>query len=103
MLALPHFEIPVQHRNDYLACISPGWRRKRRELYVLPLRQRLPSLPIPLRPTDQPARLDLQALVDQVYTSGRYDDLDYSAELDPPLTPEDAAWAATLVKAARLQ
>lgn len=43
---------------------------------MLPLRQRLLSLPIPLRPTDSPARLDLEALVDQAYASGRYDDLD---------------------------
>jgi len=100
-LALPHFEIPLRHRNDYLACVSPGWKRQRRELYVMPLRQRLPTLPIPLRPADPPVRLELQALVDQVYASGRYDDLDYQAELEPPLTPEDAAWATDLIAAAR--
>ena len=77
----------------------PWWNRNRRELYVLPLRQRLLSLPIPLRPTDSPARLDLQALVDQAYASGRYDDLDYSAELDPPLAPDDAEWARAIMTA----
>ena len=45
VLALPHYKIPAQHRRDYLACVSPGWKRSRRELYPMPLRQRLPILP----------------------------------------------------------
>ncbi len=99
VLALPPHEIPVQYRESYLACISPGWKRSRRELYPMPLRQRLPLLPIPLRPAERPANLDLQGLIDQVYAVGRYDILDYTAELDPPLSPEDAAWVETLLKA----
>jgi hypothetical protein len=100
VLALPMHLIPPQHRGHYLACISPGWKRNRRELLALPLRQRLPVLHIPLRQHESPVSLDLQALVDQAYAAGRYDDLDYTAELDPPLAPEDAAWAAELVRAA---
>jgi hypothetical protein len=100
VLALPHYEIPVQHRGDYLACISPGWKRNRRELYPMPLRQRLPILPIPLRKQEARINLDLQALVDQAYTVGRYDRLDYGPELEPPLPPEDAAWAEALLKSA---
>ena len=99
-LALPDYEIPIERRGDYLACISPGWKRNRRELYPMPLRQRLPVLPIPLRPEEPPVTLDLQALVDQAYTTGRYDRLDYETELDPPLPTEDAAWAEALLKAA---
>ena len=57
-------------------------------------------VPIPLRERESPVKLDLQALVEHVYESGRYDDLDYGAELDPPLAPEDAAWAQALLKAA---
>src|SRR5437773_4963577 len=37
VLALPHYDIPVEHRRDYLACISPGWKRARRELYAMSL------------------------------------------------------------------
>lgn len=99
VLALPPGEIPAQHRADYLACISPGWKRNRRELYPMPLRQRLPVLPVPLRPQESPVNLDLQALVDQAYTTGRYDRLDYGAALDTPLSAEDAAWAEALLKA----
>ena len=83
-----------------MACISPGWKRQRRELYVLPLRQPLLVVPIPLRERESPVKLDLQALVEQVYETGRYDDLGYRTDLDPPLTGEDAAWAEVLLKAA---
>ena len=100
VLALPAGEIPAQHRGDYLACISPGWKRNRRELYPMPLRQRLPFLPIPLRQDETPVILDLQALVDQAYTTGRYDRLDYGSKLNPPLSAEDAAWAEALLRVA---
>jgi hypothetical protein len=100
VLALPPDEIPAQHRNDYLACVSPGWKRRRRMLYALPLRRRLPLLPVPLRPHETPVNLDLQALVDQAYAAGRYHKLNYRAELDPPLPPADTAWTKELLKAA---
>ena len=100
VLALPHCDIPVQHRRDYLACVSPGWKRKRRELYTMPLRQRLSVLPIPLRQHERSVPLDLQALVDHAYAAGRYSDLNYASELDPPLPAEDLAWAADLLRAA---
>jgi hypothetical protein len=98
VLALPEEEIPLDRREDYLACISPGWKRSRRELYCMPLRQRLPALPIPLRRHEAPVPLDVQELVDRAYASGRYHKMDYSAELDPPLSTEDASWAAGLVR-----
>jgi hypothetical protein len=100
VLALPADQIPPEHRNAYLACVGPGWNRRRRELYPMPLRQRLPLLPIPLRRHEPPLRLDLQALMDQAYAAGRYHKLDYRIDLDPPLLPADATWAADLLQAA---
>lgn len=100
VLALPSSQISVAHQNSYLACISPGWRRSRRELFAMPLRQRLPVLPIPLRQNERPIPLDLQALIDLAYETGRYELLDYSQEPDPPLTAEQASWAAEMLKAA---
>jgi hypothetical protein len=97
VLALPRHEIPLEHRSDYLACISPGWKRNRRELYPIPLRQRLP---ISLRRNEPPVYLDLQGLVDHAYGTGRYDRLEYGAELNPPLSADDAVWAESLLKAA---
>ncbi len=97
VLSLPACDIPEQHRSDYLTCVSPGWNRSRRELYVMPLPQPLPVISIPLRQTDQPVNVDLQALIVNAYEDGAYDDIDYTEELDPPLTAEEAAWVKTLV------
>jgi hypothetical protein len=95
VLALPSSDI-----RDYLACTSPGWKRNRRDLFPMPLRERLPVLPIPLRRHEAPVKLDLQALVDQVYAAGRYDDIDYTAALEPPGPPEDLEWIAKLLNSA---
>jgi hypothetical protein len=42
--------------------------------------------------------LDLRELVDEAYERGRYDRTDYRRLLDPPLSPEDSAWAAELLR-----
>ena len=97
VLSLPSSDIPEQHRSDYLTCISPGWNRPRRELYAMPLQKRLPPIRIPLRSSDAPVKIDLQALVDHAYEAGRFDDIDYSQELDPPLTSDDAEWVKSLM------
>jgi Protein of unknown function (DUF4058) len=64
----------------------------------LPLATRLPAVAIPLRPTDQDVVLDLQAIVEQCYRNGSYDDIDYRGEPDPPLSPLDEPWADTLLR-----
>lgn len=68
----------------------------------MPLRQRLPPVPIPLRATDSEVMLTLQPLVDRSYERGRYDaDTDYSRPLSPPLSPGDDEWAQGLIRSAR--
>jgi hypothetical protein len=84
----------------YQAWVTRGVEPEKTQTYVLPLAQRLPALQIPLRPTEQDVLLDLQPLIDQIYISGRYsEDIDYSKPLDPPLSPAEAEWAATLLAA----
>jgi hypothetical protein len=100
VLAFPHHRIPPQHRRDGLVCVRCAWSERARELYVLPLRERLPAIPIPLRQSDPPVPLDLQGLLDQCYHNGRYDDIDYSEPPIPALTPEDSQWAEALLKVA---
>ena len=99
VLSIPKSVIPVQHRSDNLVCISPGWNRSQRLLYAMPLRKRLPAIRIPLRQQDAPVRIELQPLIGRAYQLGGYDDIDYTEELDPPLTVEEAAWVKTLVPA----
>ncbi len=99
VMSMPNSLVPPQHQADYLVCISPGWNRSRRQLYAMPLRKKLPAIRIPLRKTDVPIRIDLQPLIDRAYQLGGYDDIDYTEELDPPLTAEEAAWVKSLVVA----
>jgi hypothetical protein len=64
----------------------------------VPLRERLPAIRMPLRPTDADIPLDLQALIDQCYCNGGCDaDIDNAAEPAPPLDAEDMCWADALL------
>ncbi len=84
--------------EHYLVCASRGIIPDRREIYPCKLRERLPVIRIPLRFTDPDVPLDLQALVDRCYTTGRYWMLDYARPFDPPFGEEDAAWVAARTK-----
>lgn len=69
------------------------------EVDPIRLRDRLPRILIPLRPRDEDAVLDLQAVFDRAYETGPYAErLNYSGAPVPPLTDGDAAWAFDLLK-----
>jgi hypothetical protein len=78
-------------------CVFRAVRIAERELYPVRLRDRLPVIRVPLRPTDADLAVDLQPLVDQCHERGRYHLLDYQLDLDPPLPPEEAAWVAEVL------
>jgi hypothetical protein len=70
-------------------------------LYPMALRDRMPAITVPLRQHDPRVELDLQALLDHTYASGRYHRrLDYARPCDPPLDADDASWAETLLRQA---
>ena len=99
MLMLPPHRIPLSYRTIYQVCVRRGWQPSAVEVYRVPLRERLPTIRIPLREADADVALDLQVLVDQCFRNGGYDDdIDYKAEPDPPLGPEDAIWADELLR-----
>ena len=86
-------------RTAYVACVRRGPQCNRYEVYWLPLRERLNAIRIPLRETDADVALDLQALGDQAYRRGRYDqELDYRQPPHPPLNADDAVWADELLR-----
>ena len=98
VLMIPPEQIPPSHRTDYQICV---WRASQPGsvfVYRAPLRERLPVIAIPLRPSDPDARLDIQAVVDQCYRNGGYDDIDYTDEPEPRLKKADAAWADALLR-----
>lgn len=100
ILAVPYEAIDPPKRTPYRVVVRRGWRRLRVEYYPIPLRERLPAIHVPLRQTDTDVPLDLQALRDQCYENGGYDDIDYRADPDPRLRGADARWAAQLLRRA---
>jgi hypothetical protein len=61
--------------------------------------QPLPTIKVPLRPTDKDVPLDLQPLVDQCYRNGGYDGtLNYAVDPDPPLLGAEKVWAETWLR-----
>ncbi|HEX5444578.1 MAG TPA: DUF4058 family protein [Pirellulales bacterium] len=100
VLSLPMRELPPQYRGMYQVCVRRGWRSDEAEVYRLRLRAALPKIKVPLRKKDADIELDLQRLIELCYANGRYDTLDYTAEADPPLEPDDAKWADELLRAA---
>ena len=93
--------IPPFQPTAYLACVWRGSRPSQVDLYPMPLAARLPVIAVPLRPADRDVPLDLQAILEQCYRNGGYDDIDYRGEPDPPLSPEDAVWAQALLNEQR--
>jgi hypothetical protein len=68
--------------------------RHRLEYHVLPMETALKPIAIPLRKLDPDVILDLQPLVEQAYRNGRYEQTDYSAPLNPPLSYAEQAFLA---------
>jgi hypothetical protein len=81
-------------RVYYHVCVTrPPWVN-RHEFYVLPLRERLPAIRVPLRKPHPDVALDLQLLIEDCYERGRYGAvIDYSRAPDPTLPEEETAWA----------
>lgn len=78
--------------------ISEADRRPDCGVWPIPLRDRLPTIPVPLSDGTPPVALDLQAALDVVYDAAAYADmLDYRRGTEPPLSPEDAEWAEALL------
>ncbi len=68
------------------------------EVYPAKLRDRLPVIRVPLRPTDADVPLDLQVLIDQCHERGRYHLLNYRQSLNPPFSADEAAWVDELLR-----
>lgn len=62
-------------------------------------RQLLPVLPVPLIYGDLDLSLDLQPLIDGIYSFGRYNErIDCARPLNPPVPEADAAWVREQLK-----
>lgn len=89
---------------QYTAHVSQPRHRPKGLVWPIRLDQRLPTLPIPLRPDEQPARLDLQAGLASFYDRAGYDlILDYTREPVPPLPRDWDEWAERVLRNHRLR
>ena len=100
VVAVPIDALEQEIRTLYRVVVRRGWRRLQAEYYAIDLAHPLPTINVPLRPTDSDVPLDLQALIARCYENGGYDDIDYTAEPEPPLSPKAARWAAQLLRRA---
>jgi hypothetical protein len=83
---------------DYYAIISRSYRRPMAEVYAWTVRQKMPTIPVPLLWGEPDVPLDLQEVLTAVYERAGYDyRLPYDRDPEPPLRAEDAAWARELI------
>ncbi len=100
LVDVPFDEVPRALITPYKAVVRPAYLRDRveAEYYPMPIRDRLPRISIPLRRKDADVVLDFQSAIDDAYERGRYGmRIDYGKPPAPPLSTEDANWAAELV------
>ena len=81
----------------YSVLVSRAGARPRADFWPFGLRDPLPTVPIPLRPDDRDARLDLRSILDRVYDESGYAYFLYDHDPDPPLAEEDVAWARSVI------
>jgi hypothetical protein len=84
---------PLLPSCDYYVLVSRYQDRPTIGLWPIGLRDSLPKIPIPLTAPDPDVVLDLQALLHRVYDAAIYGKYIYTEAPDPPLRPEDLAWA----------
>ncbi|MGP0069826.1 MAG: DUF4058 family protein [Isosphaeraceae bacterium] len=85
---------------DYLVSIHRFNRPKEFLIYPIPMTRRLPEIGIPLLPGDPDVPLDLQAAFDRAYDAGPFGrEIEYGKDpIVPRLKPEQAEWAASLLR-----
>jgi hypothetical protein len=86
---------------SYSILVSRMEDRPGAAFWPLGLRDTLPTIPVPLRPPDGAAGLDLQAALHRIYDASGYEDYLYTGSPEPPLGPSDRLWAETMVPPAR--
>jgi len=97
--AMPDQERPS---STYGVTVSRVEERPAADFWPIGLRQPLPTIPVPLRPANSHASLELQKLLHEVYDRGTYAQEIYELETEPPLDPADLDWAEQVLSQAKL-
>lgn len=85
--------------SHYRILVRRGERRMQANLYAFTVRDPIPRLPLPLQKGDVEPAVDLKPLLDSLYAKASYDlRVDYNKPPVPPLSDEDAQWAAQVLQ-----
>ena len=92
--------LPMEHLPpcDYCVMVSRSEDRPQVGLWPLGLRDKLPTIPVPLLAQER-STLDLQSALHQAYDAAGYEDYIYANAPTPPLQGADAEWAQRLIAA----
>lgn len=84
--------------GDYYAFVCRRARPSKAAVYAWTLRDRLPSIPVPLGDDEPEAVIDLRSVFTAVYDNAGYDyALKYARDVVPPLPEADADWVREIV------
>lgn len=97
------YAVATTGRFDYHVSVRRWERLEEMVVYPIHMRQRLPEIVVPLAADADGISLDLQTVFDRCYHAGPYRrEIDYAADpVVPPLPPDQAEWARTLLEADR--
>jgi hypothetical protein len=85
--------------SPYTLLVSRSSRAPYCRAWPAHFQRRLPVIPVPLLDPDPDLTLDLQPLLDGIYSLGRYNErIDYTQPLTPALSEEEASWVRDLLK-----
>lgn len=89
--------LPIEGLPDcaYYVLVRTSGSRRNARVHAIQLTDRLPNVMIPLR-AEESVAIDLQEVFDEMFEEGRYAPAIYRSEPNPPLTPEQLAWAESL-------
>jgi hypothetical protein len=95
----------VTGKSAYYALLKRGNQATPYEVWYFDLRDPMPTIAVPLRPTFADVPLDLQAVFADMYQRAYYaESIDYTGEPPAPrLKPADANWVKTQIKAWQAQ
>ncbi len=90
--------IKLNDDDDYIMLVSRRRQRPNADAYLFSVRDRIPTIPVPLKRNEPELTLDLQPLLAELYDAGGYDlAIDYSQPPTPHLDEADAMWAQQLL------
>lgn len=97
-LLLGGLPAPVGGRPEclYSVLVSRVENRPSAEFWPFGLRDRMPTIPVPLGRDEKDAVLDLRAVLDRVYDESAYEDYLYLGEHELRLSADDERWARSI-------